>query len=116
MKPIGWLRWLAAGLCWCVLVFRPGPTLVQEAPFAIQIDAEVSEGELRPVWSYFGYDEANYTCRENGKKLLGELRQLSSTPVYVRVAQPADERRRVGIPQMGINQCVRRGCGGNAGL
>jgi len=31
----------------------------------------VSEGELRPVWSYFGYDEANYTYRENGKKLLG---------------------------------------------
>ena len=73
MKPVGWLRWLAAGLCCCVLVFRPGPTLAQEAPFAIQVDAGVSEGELRPVWSYFGYDEANYTYRENGKKLLGSF-------------------------------------------
>ena len=85
MKPIGWLRWLAAGLCCCVSVCDPAPTLEQEAPFVIQVDAQVSEGELRPVWSYFGYDEANYTYRENGKKLLGELRQLSPTPVYVRV-------------------------------
>jgi hypothetical protein len=69
MNPIGWLRWLAAGLRCCVLVFRLGPTLVQEAPFGIQVDAEVSEGELRPVWSYFGYGEANYR----------ELRQLSPT-------------------------------------
>jgi xylan 1,4-beta-xylosidase len=85
MKPIGWLRWLAAGLCCCVLVWDPAPTLEQEAPFVIQVDTQGSEGELRPVWSYFGYDEANYTYRENGKKLLGELRQLSPSPVYVRV-------------------------------
>ena len=85
MKPLAWLRWLVAGLCCCVLVCDPAPTLAQEAPFVIQVDAQVSEGELRPVWSYFGYDEANYTYAENGKKLLGELRQLSPTPVYVRV-------------------------------
>jgi xylan 1,4-beta-xylosidase len=85
MKPIGWLRWLVAGLHCCVLVCDPAPTLAQEAPFVIQVDAQVSEGELRPVWSYFGYDEANYTYAENGKKLLGELRQLRPTPVYVRV-------------------------------
>ena len=85
MKPIGWPRWLVVGLCGCVLVRDPAPTLAQEAPFAIQVDVQVGEGELRPVWSYFGYDEANYTYAENGKKLLGELRQLSPTPVYVRV-------------------------------
>jgi len=85
LRPIGWLRWLAAGLCCCVLVCGPAPTLAQEAPCLIQVDAKMTEGELRPVWSYFGYDEANYTYAENGKKLLGELRQLSPTPVYVRV-------------------------------
>jgi len=37
------------------------------------------------VWSFFGYDEPNYTYAENGKKLLGELRGLSAAPVYVRV-------------------------------
>jgi xylan 1,4-beta-xylosidase len=85
MKPILWLRWLVAALCCCVLVCDLAPTLAQGAPFLIQVDAQVSEGELRPVWSYFGYDEANYTYAENGKKLLGELRQLGPTPVYVRV-------------------------------
>ena len=85
MTPFGWLRWLAAGLCCCVLVCDPAPMLAQEPPVVIQVDAQVSEGELRPVWSYFGYDEPNYTYAENGKKLLGELRQLSLAPAYVRV-------------------------------
>ncbi|GAC1630351.1 MAG: beta-xylosidase [Candidatus Acidiferrum sp.] len=54
----------------------------------IRVDAAVSEGPWRPVWSYFGYDEPNYTYAENGKKLLGELRALDKSgkvPVYVRV-------------------------------
>lgn len=40
---------------------------------------------MSPVWSYFGYDEPNYTYAPNGKKLLGELAALSRAPVYVRV-------------------------------
>ena len=54
----------------------------------IRVDASVSEGPWRQVWSYFGYDEPNYTYADNGKKLLGELRALDRTgkaPVYVRV-------------------------------
>lgn len=54
----------------------------------IRVDASVVEGPWRPVWSYFGYDEPNYTYADNGKKLLGELRELDKsgkTPVYVRV-------------------------------
>ena len=54
----------------------------------IQVDASVSEGPWRPVWSYFGYDEPNYTYADNGKKLLGELSALDRSgkePVYVRV-------------------------------
>jgi xylan 1,4-beta-xylosidase len=50
----------------------------------IQVDASKSVGEMRPFWSYFGYDEPNYTTRENGQKLLSELVQLSPTTVYVR--------------------------------
>jgi xylan 1,4-beta-xylosidase len=56
-----------------------------ETPVRIQVDAGTSEGPVRPVWSFFGYDEPNYTYAENGKKLLGELRGLSTAPVYVRV-------------------------------
>jgi len=51
----------------------------------IHVDAAKAEGVMRPVWSFFGYDEPNYTYAENGQKLLGELHQLSPAPVYVRV-------------------------------
>lgn len=39
---------------------------------------------LRPVWSFFGYDEPNYTYMKDGRKLLGEIAALSPVPVYVR--------------------------------
>ncbi len=51
----------------------------------IQVHADRSEGPLPPIWTYFGYDEPNYTYAPNGKKLLGELAALDSRPVYVRV-------------------------------
>jgi xylan 1,4-beta-xylosidase len=59
----------------------------QQAPEAvrIQVQADQSEGTLPPIWTYFGYDEPNYTYAANGKKLLGELASLSPAPVYVRV-------------------------------
>src|SRR5439155_14562859 len=85
MRKTGRLRWLAAMVCCCVWLCDTAPTLAQQAPVRMQVDAEVSEGQLRPVWSYFGYDEPNYTYAGNGKKLLRELRQLSPAPVYVRV-------------------------------
>src|SRR5216684_4408455 len=81
-RTSGWRwAWVLAILC----AWTAGSDLAQEAPVAITVDARASEGELRPIWSYFGYDEPNNTYAENGKKLLGELRQLSAAPVYVRV-------------------------------
>ena len=57
----------------------------KEAVVSIRVDARATEGAWQPVWSFFGYDEPNYTYAENGKKLLGELRALSKAPVYIRV-------------------------------
>lgn len=51
----------------------------------IRVRADQSDGATTPIWSFFGYDEPNYTYAPNGKKLLGELAALSSAPVYVRV-------------------------------
>jgi xylan 1,4-beta-xylosidase len=51
---------------------------------SIQVHADQVDGPLRPIWSYFGYDEPNYTYAPNGKKLLGELAALSPVPVYIR--------------------------------
>ena len=39
---------------------------------------------MKPIYAYFGYDEPNYTYRNNGKKLLAEIAKLSPVPVYVR--------------------------------
>ncbi|MFC0181721.1 GH39 family glycosyl hydrolase [Pseudarcicella hirudinis] len=52
---------------------------------SVQVDLSKENGKLNPIWSWFGYDEPNYTYMKDGKKLLTELSQLSKTPVYVRV-------------------------------
>jgi xylan 1,4-beta-xylosidase len=51
---------------------------------SIRVDTSKSKGEMKPVWSFFGYDEPNYTYMKDGKKLLSELAELSPVPVYVR--------------------------------
>ena len=51
----------------------------------ITVNLGKSQGELRPIWAYFGYDEPNYTYMKDGKKLLTEIAQLSKVPVNVRV-------------------------------
>jgi xylan 1,4-beta-xylosidase len=51
----------------------------------IQVAYDKTDGAMPHVWSFFGYDEPNYTYAANGKKLLQELTALSRRPVYVRV-------------------------------
>ena len=59
--------------------------VASERPALVRIDAAAELGPWRPVWSFFGYDEPNYTYAANGKKLLGELGRLGAAPVYIRV-------------------------------
>jgi xylan 1,4-beta-xylosidase len=51
----------------------------------IHVQFDQMEGQITPIWNYFGYDEPNYTYAPNGKKLLRELSALDAAPVYVRV-------------------------------
>src|SRR6266540_6193154 len=53
-------------------------------PVSIFVNAENSLGPMKPIWSFFGYYEPNYTYMKDGKKLLSELAALSPVPVYVR--------------------------------
>ena len=48
------------------------------------MDASARQGPWRSVWTYFGYDEPNYTYAPNGRKLISELSALSPTPVWIR--------------------------------
>ena len=50
----------------------------------IHVAANAKIGSFNPLWTYFGYDEANYTYTANGRKLIHELSELSRTPVYIR--------------------------------
>lgn len=58
-----------------------GPLL---ALVVIHVSANAKIGPFNPIWTYFGYDEANYTYTANGRKLIHELSNLSRTPVYIR--------------------------------
>ncbi len=51
----------------------------------IKVDAAQPTGPLKPIWSFFGHDEPNYTYMKDGRKLLSELAELSPVPVYMRV-------------------------------
>ena len=50
----------------------------------ITVDASAANGTLPRRWTYFGYDEPNFTYSANGRKLLRELAELSPAPVYIR--------------------------------
>ena len=52
-----------------------------------QINIDLSHPKktvIKPIWAFFGYDEANYTYMKDGKKLLTEIAALSPVPVFVR--------------------------------
>jgi xylan 1,4-beta-xylosidase len=57
----------------------PPPT-----PVAIHVDLAHSLGPYRPIGTFFGYDESNYTTTPHGRQLLRELHDLAPTPIYVR--------------------------------
>ncbi len=50
----------------------------------IQVDAARTTGPFQPIYGYFGYDEPNYTYMAHGRELLGELANLSASPVFIR--------------------------------
>jgi xylan 1,4-beta-xylosidase len=50
----------------------------------MKVDLDRETGSFAPAWSWFGYDEPNYTYMKDGRKLLGELAELSPTPVFIR--------------------------------
>jgi xylan 1,4-beta-xylosidase len=72
------LTWLAV-LAIAAASLTPAQQTVQ-----IRVDAQARLGPHRPIWSYFGYDEPNYTYMKYGPKLVGELAALSYAPVYIR--------------------------------
>ncbi len=59
--------------------------LFAQGSVTIQVDAAKTSGPNQPIWSFFGYDEPNYTTAGNGRKLIRELSDASAAPVSIRV-------------------------------
>src|SRR5262245_33738133 len=53
-------------------------------PVSIRIDAAQTNGDLKPIWRFFGADEPNYAYMKHGQKLVGELGELGRKQVYFR--------------------------------
>ena len=80
---------VATALLSAVSLFAQGlvpapPAPASGKPVHISVDLSKPVGAYKPIYSWFGYDEGNYTFMRDGKKLLGELHDLSPVPVYIR--------------------------------
>ena len=53
-------------------------------PVAIEVNLNQTDGPFKPIYSWFGYDEANYTTMRHGRELLKQLHDLSPVPVHIR--------------------------------
>jgi len=63
-----------------VLLLAATAVSAQQA-VTIRVDASKVVGPWKPVWSYFGYDEPNYTTAPYGHKLIVELGQLGGVHI-----------------------------------
>ncbi|HRZ58157.1 MAG TPA: beta-xylosidase, partial [Candidatus Paceibacterota bacterium] len=67
-----------------MLIFATPIARAESFPVSIRVDAAKSQGELKPIWRFFGADEPNYACMKHGRKLLGELGVLAPDRVFFR--------------------------------
>jgi xylan 1,4-beta-xylosidase len=62
-----------------------GVAILRAQSIPVTVHADRVTGELRPIWNYYGYDEAGTTLTREGRHLLGALNQLTDEPVRIRV-------------------------------
>ncbi len=61
-----------------------GPVLHGEEVVTIHVDATRRGEPLKHVWSYYGYDECNYTTTPDCVGLMKAVARMNATPVYLR--------------------------------
>src|SRR5512133_1122103 len=59
-------------------------SLAAAIPVTIRVDAGQPQGELAPIWRFFGGDEPNYATMKDGRRLLAALGELKPRSVYFR--------------------------------
>jgi xylan 1,4-beta-xylosidase len=79
-------RFFGAALLAASAILAAGSSFAQTGTTAaITVELERKLGSYKPIYAWFGYDEANYTTMRDGKKLLRTLHDLSPVPVQIRV-------------------------------
>ncbi len=68
----------------CMALLQVAGQTQAKSPVAIHVDLAATKGPYKPIYSWFGYDESNYTTMKYGRQLLTELHDLSPAPVYIR--------------------------------
>jgi xylan 1,4-beta-xylosidase len=68
----------------CAVAMHAAAQTSESNPVSIQVDLTKTEGPYTPIYSWFGYDESNYTTMKYGKQLLRQLHDLSPVPVNIR--------------------------------
>jgi xylan 1,4-beta-xylosidase len=66
-------------------VIPPPPASQPQETVTISADLSRAVAPFRPIYSWFGYDEANYTTTPLGRALTRELHDLSPVPIHIRV-------------------------------
>lgn len=78
------LLFICAALAACNAASQSPQPNPRSIPVSINVDLAKQIGAYKPITSWFGYDESNYTTMKYGRQLLGELHYLSPAPVYIR--------------------------------
>src|SRR5271155_2045209 len=68
----------------CAAAMHATSQISESNPVSIQVDLAKAEGPYTAIYSWFGYDESNYTTMKYGKQLLTELHDLSPVPINIR--------------------------------
>ncbi len=97
----------------CTAIFSTSFAQEPPIPVEITVDASAPDGTIPRAWSYFGYDEPNFTYSANGRKLLRELAALSPVPVYIRTHNLLTSGDGKGSLKWGSTNAYTEDAGGN---
>ena len=108
-------RFAWAGLLSAVMTaLSPGSLAVAaDFPVSIAVEAQKPTGPWIPFWRFFGADEPNYAYMPEGERLLGELGQLGSVPVFFRAHHLLTSGDGAHAPKFGSTSAYKEDAQGN---
>jgi xylan 1,4-beta-xylosidase len=79
----------------------------------VSVDGAAAGTPLKRVWSYYGYDEANYTTTALGRDLLRTLATINNAPAYIRTHFLLNTGDGTAAPKWGSTNVYTENASGN---